>query len=142
MWSVYEPRLRPDLESANPKLPTNTEFHQKPVTFAFKLNLLLRSASARALSTLRHSNIQRLFTQKIQVTVSTRVLPGPWSWHPPPTKKNQNLFRNYALFMGFRMAKKIIFGLFPFSRKMILKGGGVASHEASANFFPEVLREI
>ena len=51
--------------------------------------------------------------------------------------------------MGSRMAQKIIFGLFPFSRNMILRGGGggggggvLASREASANFFPGVLREI
>ena len=47
--------------------------------------------------------------------------------------------------MGSQMAQEIIFGLFPFSRKRILKwgGGGVlAPREASANFFPEVLREI
>ena len=64
---------------------------------------------------------------------------------PHPRKKNQNLFGNYGFFMSSRMAQEIIFGLFPFSRKMILKcgGGGVlASREASANFFPEVLREI
>ena len=46
--------------------------------------------------------------------------------------------------MGYRMAQEIIFGLFPFSRKMILKGGGgvLASREANADFFPVVLKEI
>ena len=43
---------------------------------------------------------------------------------PPPTKKNRNLFGNYGLFMGSRMAQEMIFGLFPFSKKMILKWGG------------------
>ena len=65
---------------------------------------------------------------------------------PPTHKKNQNLFGNYGLFMGSRMAQVIIFGLFPFSRKMILtwrEGGGVlASREARANFFSEVPRKI
>ena len=50
--------------------------------------------------------------------------------------------------MGSRMSQEIIFGLFSFARKMILHwggggGGGVqASREASANFFPAVIRKI
>ena len=48
--------------------------------------------------------------------------------------------------MDSRMAQEIIFGLFLFSRNMILNweeggGGGLASRKASANFFP-VLRDI
>ena len=47
---------------------------------------------------------------------------------PYPRIKNQNLFGNNMLFMGSRIAQEIIFGLFPFLRKMILtRGGGGAS---------------
>ena len=52
---------------------------------------------------------------------------GPWSWHHPSMKKNHNLFGNNGLFMGSRMAQEIIFGLFPFSRNMILQLGGGGS---------------
>ena len=52
--------------------------------------------------------------------------------------------------MRSRMTQEIIFGLFPFSKKWYWSGGGgggggggvLASREASANFFPEVLKEI
>ena len=54
---------------------------------------------------------------------------------PHPRKK----IETYLGIMGTRMAQEIIYGLFRFLK---WGGGGPASREASANFFPEVLREI
>ena len=42
----------------------------------------------------------------------------------PHAEKNQNLFGHNGLFMGSRIAQEITFGLFSFSRNMILKWGG------------------
>ena len=74
-----------------------------------------------------------------------------WSYkktYEKKKKKKQNQFGNIGVFMICRMAQEIIFRFFPFSRSMILRGGGgggggvLASCEASANFFPGVVREI
>ena len=61
---------------------------------------------------------------------------------PPTHEKISKPIWELWVIYGLSNGARNNFGLFPFSRKMILKWGELASREASPNFFPEVLREI
>ena len=108
---------------------SNSLFRKRLATLRFLIQCLWHLSRPRHFGFVGTADA---YIEKISMIVRRYLEPllypakGPWSWHPPPTKKNRNLFGNYGLFMGSRMAQEIIFGLFPFSRKMILKWGGAS----------------
>ena len=90
----------------------------------FKLALPNRCANFAAFPLLQIFNAYFLFfpfSDSTGPAIKVRDADTP---PPPCAKENQNLFGNNGLFMGSRIAQKIIIGLIRFSRNMILKWGG------------------